>query len=214
MNEKRSSRRAPSRAPSASKLLSDCAACAARAVLGVVCGLEPTSPAAASVPRRRLRNFLRGSESPSPSGGEEIEGAVRGAFGIFWAASAAWVDEIVDRLVEEGHLEVSPDAGTRVSITAMGREVLARGGEVSPRILPRRPQLGSHPQVEERLREIRRRIARESERPAFGIFSNSTLAHIAEMEPRTLAQLAEIPGLGEAKIRKYGRRILAAVRSS
>jgi superfamily II DNA helicase RecQ len=38
------------------------------------------------------------------------------------------------------------------------------------------------------------------------------LAELAEKRPRSLAELAEISGLGEARIRKYGRRILAALR--
>ena len=67
-------------------------------------------------------------------------------------------------------------------------------------------------ELEDKLRALRRKLAKAESRSAFGIFPNATLAELAARRPGCLAELAEIPGLGEARIRKYGRRILAALR--
>ena len=43
------------------------------------------------------------------------------------------------------------------------------------------------------------------------VFHNATLAEIAERQPRTLAELAVIPGVGPAKLDRYGQDVLAAL---
>ena len=42
--------------------------------------------------------------------------------------------------------------------------------------------------------------------PAYVVFHNSTLAEIAERQPKTLAELAPVPGVGPAKLERYGAR--------
>ncbi len=44
--------------------------------------------------------------------------------------------------------------------------------------------------------------------PAYVIFHDATLRQIAAQAPRTLAELAAISGVGEAKLAKYGQQIL------
>lgn len=46
---------------------------------------------------------------------------------------------------------------------------------------------------------------------AFVVFTNATLEALAARQPRTLAELAEVPGLGEKRIEAYGERILDAI---
>ena len=43
------------------------------------------------------------------------------------------------------------------------------------------------------------------------VFHNSTLAEIAERRPRTIAELASVPGVGPAKLERYGAELLAAL---
>jgi ATP-dependent DNA helicase RecQ len=47
--------------------------------------------------------------------------------------------------------------------------------------------------------------------PPYVVFHDSTLRGIAEARPRTLAELARIQGVGEAKLVRYGDAMLAAV---
>ena len=61
------------------------------------------------------------------------------------------------------------------------------------------------------LREWRLERAKADEVPAYVVFHNATLAEIAERQPSTLAELAGIPGVGPAKLERYGDDILAAL---
>jgi ATP-dependent DNA helicase RecQ len=45
--------------------------------------------------------------------------------------------------------------------------------------------------------------------PAYVVFHNSTLEQIAERRPRTLTELAAVPGVGPAKLERYGEELLA-----
>jgi len=47
--------------------------------------------------------------------------------------------------------------------------------------------------------------------PAYVVFHNSTLEEIAERGPRTLAELAAVPGVGPTKLERYGPEVLAAL---
>jgi ATP-dependent DNA helicase RecQ len=63
----------------------------------------------------------------------------------------------------------------------------------------------------ESLRAERTRLAREQGVPAYIIFHDTTLAAIATARPTTLAALAEIPGMGQTKLDRYGAAILTVV---
>lgn len=64
------------------------------------------------------------------------------------------------------------------------------------------------------LRELyamREELARKQDRPLFKIMSNVALVRVARTQPRTLAELAALPGIGEWFIRRHGREALRAV---
>lgn len=48
--------------------------------------------------------------------------------------------------------------------------------------------------------------------PAFVILHDSTLEHICVLRPGSLQQLRNVPGIGEAKLERYGREILDVLR--
>ncbi len=64
----------------------------------------------------------------------------------------------------------------------------------------------------EELREWRRQVAQETDKPAFTVLVDSALAAVAETRPTSQADLARINGLGPAKIERYGATILEIVR--
>jgi ATP-dependent DNA helicase RecQ len=66
----------------------------------------------------------------------------------------------------------------------------------------------------ERLRTLRRTIAKEEQVPAYVVFPDRTLAEIALRRPRTTVALADIRGVGPTKLERYGERFLAAVRAA
>ena len=60
-----------------------------------------------------------------------------------------------------------------------------------------------------RLREWRRGTAQEQSVPAYVVFSDATLAVIADRRPASIAELAAIPGVGQVKLDRYGAAVLA-----
>jgi DNA helicase-2/ATP-dependent DNA helicase PcrA len=61
------------------------------------------------------------------------------------------------------------------------------------------------------LKQWRLERAKADEVPAYLVFHNSTLEEIAELGPRTLAELASVPGVGPTKLERYGEDVLAAL---
>ena len=60
----------------------------------------------------------------------------------------------------------------------------------------------------ERLREWRLARATEQKQPAFCVFTDATLTAIAEAKPTSVSELVLIPGVGAAKLAKYGDDVL------
>jgi DNA helicase-2/ATP-dependent DNA helicase PcrA len=60
-----------------------------------------------------------------------------------------------------------------------------------------------------RLREWRRTAAQDQGVPAYVVFSDATLAVIADRRPASTAELAAIPGVGQVKLDRYGAAVLA-----
>ena len=63
------------------------------------------------------------------------------------------------------------------------------------------------------LRAWRLQRARDDDVPPYVVFHDKTLGEIAARAPRTLGELAHIPGVGPAKLERYGDdvlRVLAA----
>ncbi|WP_427019018.1 ATP-dependent DNA helicase UvrD2 [Pseudarthrobacter sp. P1] len=62
--------------------------------------------------------------------------------------------------------------------------------------------------VFESLRQWRLEAAKAAEVPAYVVFTDATLVAIAEAGPETLEQLASLPGVGPAKLERYGDAVL------
>ena len=59
-----------------------------------------------------------------------------------------------------------------------------------------------------RLKELRTELAQKQHVPAYVIFSNATLAAMAAQRPRTTGDFLRLPGVGDAKARRYGQAFL------
>lgn len=65
----------------------------------------------------------------------------------------------------------------------------------------------------EDLRRWRKQVADEASVPAFVVFTDATLQAIAEAEPSTKAELLRLPGIGQAKVSRYGEDVLKVIAS-
>jgi ATP-dependent DNA helicase RecQ len=78
---------------------------------------------------------------------------------------------------------------------------------------PSRSPAVTHASVDDELltllKSLRLHLAREKGVPAYLIFNDATLLEMAARKPRNEAELLQVPGVGPAKLEKYGRRFLA-----
>ena len=63
----------------------------------------------------------------------------------------------------------------------------------------------------DRLKQWRMERAKADGVPAYVVFHDSTLAQIADRKPNTRLQLLDVPGIGPAKLERYGDEVLAVV---
>ena len=116
-----------------------------------------------------------------------------------------------------------------LAVTAGGRQLL-QGRQSVTLPLPRTayagyapgngPNLGGSPAAPmeydevlfEELRALRRRLADVRDVPAFVIFGDVSLRHMAESFPRSMEEFSRIHGVGEVKLEQYGPEFLEVIR--
>ena len=157
-------------------------------------------------------NFLRGAQAP-PQRPSSAAAKLPPCFGILAALQSRWVEEAFERLVDNGYLEPSPQSPTRWVLSRAGSLALGGRAPLPGELFPQPPRLGDHPTIEKRLRRLRRELAARDGQSAYLVFPNAALAQLCADRPRSLADLAQLPGFGEVRVRRYGRRILAALRA-
>jgi ATP-dependent DNA helicase RecQ len=111
----------------------------------------------------------------------------------------------------ENHGELVPTDAARPILKGeekvMLREEVARTGH-APRGRSSAAAATPGDPLFERLREWRKAEAQAQAVPAYVIFQDRTLAEIAAAKPRSLDQLAGIPGVGRTKLERYGAAVL------
>jgi ATP-dependent DNA helicase RecQ len=130
------------------------------------------------------------------------------------------------QLLAAGLLDVDAEGYGSLRLTEASREVLRGERSVMLRKeAPRRtdrgrtsrattsaPALAATDQpVFEALRELRARLAREQNVPAYVIFHDSTLRGIATLRPSTLPELAQVAGIGTGKLERYGAQVIDTI---
>ena len=137
---------------------------------------------------------------------------------------AGWIDECLG----QGLLERSDDAFPVLKLTTDGWGVM-RGTRTAflsapPAPRARTERIRAHrtraeaagltddtKPLFEALRRTRMAVAKARGVPAYVVLHDATLLAIARMRPRTLDELGEVPGFGEAKLRQLGEVILRTV---
>src|SRR5262249_39713925 len=146
----------------------------------------------------------------------------------------------IDSASGAGLIDVSSDQYRTLSLTPLGRDVMAGRVEdiqlTPPAIQPPRARRRKQPgkirragvvsaatdqsrsfdeqafgRIFEALRQWRRDEARERSVPPFVVMHDRTLEAIASNMPRSLDELAGVPGIGPAKLSAYGEAILSVV---
>jgi ATP-dependent DNA helicase RecQ len=139
-------------------------------------------------------------------------------FGIASADEMALVQPVARALIARDALR--SDAYGGLSFGPAAKPIL-KGEENVAIIVPpprrrrdRRRSEGPADPLFEALRAARRTIASEAGVPPYVVFHDSTLREIAAARPRSLAELGQVNGVGQAKLARYGDAMLAAVESA
>jgi DNA helicase II / ATP-dependent DNA helicase PcrA len=101
-----------------------------------------------------------------------------------------------------------------VGITRAKRELVITWVKKPSRFLEELGVVGARsepPAGFEALKAWRLARARQDEVPAYLVFHNTTLEEIAARKPRSLDELAAVPGVGPAKLERYGEGVLGAL---
>ncbi len=92
------------------------------------------------------------------------------------------------------------------------------GRQLVDRSRPRRekkaaiPESPVNPEMRDALKTWRREMAKEIGMPPYIILHDSTLDAICRRAPKTIAELCEVPGIGEKKAERFGAAILSVLK--
>ena len=64
-----------------------------------------------------------------------------------------------------------------------------------------------------KMKKLRQRLADEQGFPAYIVFSDKTLDAMARLKPTTKKQMANVPGVGDFKLKKYGDDFIALIKN-
>ncbi len=144
-------------------------------------------------------------------------------FGIGQDLSANDWRAVFRQLVARGYLVADHDNYGGLRMTAACRPLL-RGEETllltKQATQPKRSKksraqpAASDDPLFEALRQRRRELAQAQGVPPYVVFHDSTLAAMAAMRPQSLAEFAELPGVGERKLETYGAAFLEVIRAA
>jgi ATP-dependent DNA helicase RecQ len=152
-------------------------------------------------------------------------------YGLLREHANAEVRGWIDQLLGLDHLRLSGDRYPVLTVSRSGAEVLRREREVAlflpPRPPPRRARrearrtlaldeemLAVDTELFERLRALRRSLARERGVPSYLIFNDRTLAQMAARKPATPEEFRAIKGVGDKKAADLGPAFLACIRGT
>ncbi len=171
-----------------------------------------------------LIDVLRGSENERirQSGHQEVS-----TYGIGTDLSASEWKSVFRQLVANGYLRADPDGYGALQLTEECRPLLQGKQTVELRKDPvvkksagrssgNRSGSAIREQITdqvgwEALRACRKQLAEKQGVPPYVIFHDTTLFGMLERKPNTLEELAEVSGVGAAKLEKYGETFLQAI---
>jgi ATP-dependent DNA helicase RecQ len=120
-----------------------------------------------------------------------------------------------------GSCDTSCDVCTGIAAESLAAEGMMRGRRskvaAGAHVIARTNHGGTDvasPELFEDLRALRKRIADTQGVPAYIVFNDGTLRAMAQRMPMTAAELLDVPGVGPAKLERYGGAFLEVLRAA
>lgn len=128
---------------------------------------------------------------------------------------------VIRQLIHLGLVEQDISRGSRLALTEKARPYL-RSEDILNLAVPRigTKQNSKKPATVEinydkalfaKLKALRKTLADEHDVPAFVIFSDTTLAHMAQRQPTNEREFLAISGVGHTKLERYGRDFIQEI---
>lgn len=164
--------------------------------------------------RARITEVLKGSKSQAvlQAGLDQHR-----CHGLLEEMRMDQIKQVIEALLKDGCLQVTGGEYPLLAITDRGREAAFRRVDLilklpaSPKQAVEREQNAAAPDLLRELKEWRSLKARQSRRKPYQVLHDKTLIAIAARKPDSEAALEKIPGIGPAKLKRYGDAILDMV---
>ena len=164
--------------------------------------------------RARISEVLKGSNT---KGIQQAHLETHRCYGLLsdWPLTA--IVQAIDALLEDGCLTQTPGEYPMLTMTERGRDAVWRKVEPQVRLKTprRRPQATStkpgapgEDDLVQKLKKWRTRRAIITKMKPYQVLTNRTIDALAEERPATLEDLAQVPGIGPAKLSRYGEELL------
>ncbi|MDP8258449.1 MAG: DNA helicase RecQ [Candidatus Aadella gelida] len=171
-----------------------------------------------------IANVLKGSmtEKILRLGQQHLEG-----FGSMESSTLAFIRYMIEQMVGQGFLEREEEFST-LSVTSTGHMVLA--GEIIPTLAKpiafakkkksekkRKAQKekeweGVDEELFQLLRSLRTELAQKERVPAYIIFGDKSLKHMAAVKPVTVDDFGQIYGVGDRKVKNYANIFMETIK--
>jgi ATP-dependent DNA helicase RecQ len=133
-------------------------------------------------------------------------------YGIMSEYTEKEIKDIINILVADGYLSLTPGQYPTVRLEKKVLPVLKEGAKVYQKVQKKKERLQKDNSLFELLRELRKQISTEEKLPPYIIFPDSTLQEMSKYYPLDDRALLSIKGVGESKLQKYGELFLAEIR--
>ncbi|HEX7367878.1 MAG TPA: DNA helicase RecQ [Pelobium sp.] len=169
---------------------------------------------------RMIIDILRGSKKQEvlAAGYDKLK-----TYGAGQELSAFDWERYLMQMLNIGVLELAYDENLALKVTAFGKKVLFDGQKIELTVLQnlssataavkskKSTGLSLDEELFNKLKNLRSKLAKQENVPAYVIFSDATLKEMALQKPITSTDLLNIGGVGEHKLAKYGSWFLDAI---
>lgn len=141
-------------------------------------------------------------------------------FAIGKEKSDAYWHNVINQLIHRGFLRVDITQNAVLKLTEEARPILQQAQKLQLAVPRLSLDLGKKSQLVvqdydralfAKLKHLRKRIAEQDDVPPFVVFSDATLADMADKCPESEFDFLDIHGVGQTKLERYGERFIAAI---
>ncbi|GAC15507.1 DNA helicase RecQ [Aliiglaciecola lipolytica] len=134
-------------------------------------------------------------------------------------SEAHW-HNVISQLIHQGLIRIDITQNATLKLTEAARPVLKSEVQVTlavPRLALETSKRGKNDKrhydrvLFAKLKHLRKSISEQDDVPPFVVFSDASLADMAEYLPNNSSQFLQISGVGKTKLERYGERFLALI---